>query len=231
LDIDRILNMLEKKPKLILTDDGSHTLYNQNIDEHYHSTFGAIQESKHVFIQTGLQYAGHSLKSINLLEIGFGTGLNALLAMLWTIENKTITEYTGIEPLPLSKEMVAKLNYPDILGFDKNLFYRMHFNSHERNMLSKYFSVQLLIGRIQEIKIPSGYFDVVFFDAFSPEVQPEMWTAEVFQKIAVATKRGGVLTTYSSKGTIKRALKSAGFEIEKLAGPRGKREILRAIKN
>jgi len=220
----------KKSPELVVTEDGSHTLLNQSLNEHYHSTHGAIQESNHVFIRAGLVYAGTSLDSINLLEIGFGTGLNALLAMQWADGNKETIEYAGIEAYPVSKEMVKNLNYAGLLNFDKEVFLKMHFKSAERTALSEYFSVQLLIGRIQEITLPATHFDVVFFDAFSPDVQPEMWTEDVFRKISVSMKRGGVLTTYSTKGIVKRALKNAGFKIEKLPGPKGKREILRANK-
>jgi tRNA U34 5-methylaminomethyl-2-thiouridine-forming methyltransferase MnmC len=222
--------MVSKKLKLILTEDGSHTLLNQNINEHYHSTFGAIQESMHIFIRSGLEYAGQSLKSINLLEIGFGTGLNTLLAMQWADENKTFIEYTAVEAYPLPSETVEKLNYTDLLNFNIDTILKIHYESATRIELSEYFSIQLLIGRIQEIIFPAEHFSTVFFDAFSPDVQPEMWIKDVFHKIAASMKRGGVLTTYSTKGTVKQALKDAGFEIEKLPGPVGKREILRAVK-
>jgi tRNA U34 5-methylaminomethyl-2-thiouridine-forming methyltransferase MnmC len=218
------------EPKLILTGDGSHTLFNHDINEHYHSTYGAIQESKHVFIRAGLEYAGISIDSINLLEIGFGTGLNALVAMQWADEHKKTIEYTSLEAYPISKEIAENLNYTDLLNLDRATFFKMHFESAERTTLSEYFSIQLLIGRIQEITLQTAHFNVVFFDAFSPVVQPEMWTEDVLQKIAVSMKRGGVLTTYSTKGIVKRALKNVGFKIEKLPGPVGKREILRAAK-
>jgi len=219
-----------KKLKLVLSEDGSHTLFSQTVYEHYHSTFGAMQESKHVFILTGLDYAGQNSSSINLLEVGFGTGLNALLAMQWAIVHKIPIKYTGLEAYPISREMVEELNYPELLNLDKDIFLKMHFDSAERIELSNFFSIQLLIDRIKEIKLPEEYFDVVFFDAFSPDVQPEMWSEEIFQKLATAMKSGGVLTTYSTKGTVKRALKKINFKVEKLAGPKGKREILRAQK-
>lgn len=222
--------MNEKDRKTVITDDGSHTLYNKILNEHYHSTFGAIQESKHVFIGAGLEYAGYALKSIELLEIGFGTGLNALLALLWAEQHKIMVNYTGVEAFPISTELVHKLNFAEQLDADPELFAALHAENADINRCSDFFSIRLIHRKIQDTDLPEAKYDVVFFDAFSPEVQPEMWTPEVFHKIADAMIRGGVLTTYSTRGTVKHALKEAGFSIEKLLGPKGKREILRAVK-
>lgn len=219
------------RDKLVIqTEDTSHTLFNKDIGEHYHSTFGAIQESEHIFIQAGLQLLKNSKATINIFEVGFGTGLNALLTYNWSLKNKLPVSYESVELYPVSINQVQQLNYPELLKMDKNLFFRMHESDGKKVQLSKYFSLSNQISSLQEVELSSEYFDLIYFDAFSPDVQPEMWTDDIFLKIADATKRGGILTTYSCKGFVKRALKAAGFEIEKLPGPKGKREILRAIK-
>lgn len=215
---------------LIQTEDNSHTLFNKDIGEHYHSTYGAIQESEHIFIQAGLQLFMNSKATINIFEVGFGTGLNALLTYIWALKNKLPVLYESVELYPVSINQVQQLNYPELLKIDKNSFFRMHQAGEEVVQLSKYFSLSNQISSLQEVELPSEYFDLIYFDAFSPDVQPEMWTDDIFRKIANATKKEGVLTTYSCKGIVKRALKAGGFEIEKLPGPKGKREILRAIK-
>ena len=216
--------------QIVNTEDGSSTLYNQDLKEHYHSTFGALQESKHVFIQTGLNYLSANLSSINVLEIGFGTGLNAVLTFLWAKKKKTLVTYTGVECFPVSMDTAKSLNYPNLLDVNTELFLKLHFSKDEEVFLSDYFVFKLLQKKIEDIQLPDCSFDLVFFDAFSPDTQPELWTDLVFSKMNKAMKMHGILTTYSTKGIVKRALKSTGFTIEKLPGPPGKREILRATK-
>ncbi len=217
---------------LLITKDGSHTLYNDFANEHYHSSFGAIQESEHIFINAGLNTViDKNIKQIKLLEVGTGTGLNILLSYLWSAKNKIPVEYNGFEPFPISKPQILELNYPEVLSVDKELFLYIHENFDKEIFLSNSFSVMINTSKIENSKLQSDYYDVVFFDAFSPQAQPELWTTEVFEIIFNALKQGGVLTTYSCKGTVKRALKSVGFRIEKLAGPPGKREFLRAWKD
>jgi tRNA U34 5-methylaminomethyl-2-thiouridine-forming methyltransferase MnmC len=215
---------------LILTEDGSHTLYNPEIGEPYHSIFGAIQESQHVFIDCGLYHTDGKKATLNVLEIGFGTGLNALLSLKWAQEHKTSIHYHSLEPHPLSLKDAAKLNYPELTGMNREDFITLHSPAEERIKINNYFNLKKSLLLIQDAELPADHFDVVFFDAFSPEVQPEMWTEDVFGKIAAATREGGILTTYSSKGIVKRALRSVGFKVERLPGPPGKREILRAVK-
>ena len=199
-------------PLFIITDDGSHTLKHPTFLEHYHSTFGALQESRHVFIQSALEYYKSTEGGINILEIGFGTGLNALLALQW------------------AEKVARKLNFPDLLNLDKEMFLKMH----DPNTFSIHLTAQFHLNHIrlslQETSLPDESFNVVFFDAFSPDVQPELWTVEVFLKIFLSMKKNSVLTTYSCKGIVKRALREAGFKIKRLPGPPGKREMLRAIK-
>jgi tRNA U34 5-methylaminomethyl-2-thiouridine-forming methyltransferase MnmC len=216
--------------QIVKTEDGSSTLYNSILKEHYHSTFGALQESRHVFIKAGLDHLQTKREPINILEVGFGTGLNALLALLWASENKRTINYTGVEAFPIAIEMAKKLNYPVLLNTGRGYFLKMHSSVAGEVALSECFNFNLKIGLIQEIELEDSFYDLVFFDAFSPDTQPELWTQQVFSKLNKAMKMNGYLTTYSTKGIVKRALKSAGFSIEKLPGPPGKREILRATK-
>ncbi|HEY9114449.1 MAG TPA: tRNA (5-methylaminomethyl-2-thiouridine)(34)-methyltransferase MnmD [Bacteroidales bacterium] len=217
-----------KKLQLIKTADGSNSLFNAEINENYHSSFGAIQESKHIFIEAGLNYI--KKLEVSILEIGLGTGLNALLAIDWATKNKTLVHYSGIEAFPVSHEIISQLNYSEKLGLERNLLEKIHAENGNRITINPFCTFEVQHKTIQEVRLPANQFDVVFFDAFSPEVQPEMWEENIFKKIAAAMKTGGVLTTYSCKGIVKRALLSAGFSIEKLSGPPGKREFLRATK-
>ena len=214
----------------VFTSDGSHTLFNPRTGEHYHSTFGAVTESEHIFIHAGLDALAVELKQIRILEIGLGTGLNALLALRWAEKYNKPIDYFAVEAFPLGQQVLSKLNYAEILNIDSEMFAAIHRAKNKKVQLSNYFTMSFEQITLQDVVFPTAYFDLVFFDAFSPEVQAEMWTEECFMKIAQSMKRGGVLTTYSCKGTVKRALKAAGFQIEKLPGPPGKREFLRAVK-
>jgi len=224
--------MSEAKPSVeqIITGDGSHTLHSKRFNEHYHSSFGAIQESMHIFIDAALGFATKSLHSINLFEVGFGTGLNALLAYKFAIENKVSINYCAVEAFPVETGVIKKLNYPELLQTRPELFWNIHTAINQTIIVSDTFKISVLKKTLQDYIFQENRFDVVFFDAFSPETQPEMWQQSCFDKLYAAMKRGGVLTTYSSKGMVKRALKAAGFYIEKLPGPPGKREFLRARK-
>lgn len=217
--------------RLLITDDGSHTMYSEKAGENYHSSFGAIQESEHIFIRAGLDtIVDKDLKLINILEVGTGTGLNIILAYLWVEKNNINIDYQGYEPFPISKDVILLLNYPQQLSVDEKLFFHIHNSVGKSTKLSDKFSLVINEALIQESKLESEYYDIVFFDAFSPEAQHEMWTTNIFTEMYKSLKHGGVLTTYSCKGTVKRALKEAGFAIEKLPGPPGKREFLRAWK-
>ncbi len=219
------------KDRIQITDDGSHTLYNENVDENYHSSFGAIQESKHIFIDAGLNTTiDKNIVDIKILEVGVGTGLNVLLAYLWSTNNNNTTEYHGYEPYTISKREVSLLNYSNQLQIDDETFLLIHKESNKLVNLSNYFSFITNEIPIENAKLPTEFYNVVFFDAFSPVAQPELWTPEIFSIIFTSMKKGGVLTTYSCKGSVKRALKEVGFKIEKLPGPPGKREFLRAWK-
>ncbi|MFK5854799.1 MAG: tRNA (5-methylaminomethyl-2-thiouridine)(34)-methyltransferase MnmD [Bacteroidota bacterium] len=218
--------------RLYVTDDGSHTLFSSKANENYHSTFGAIQESKHIFIEAGLNSViRKDNDKVRILEVGTGTGLNILLAYLWSLKNNISISYQGYEPFPISKDEVRQLNYPHQLLVDEHVFSLIHDNNNEVINLSDSFLIQVNNCKIEKANLEDKFFDVVFFDAFSPSAQPELWTTHIFIQIYNSLKEGGVLTTYSCKGIVKRALKQAGFRIEKLPGPPGKREFLRAWKD
>ena len=220
--------------KIVITEDGSSSLFVEDLNEHYHSIHGAIQESKHIFIQTGLQSeTTRNLDTINILEIGFGTGLNALLTYFSALETHQNICYTAIELYPLDMEEVRLLNYPDFMEYaDANsIFRQLHEVEWEQSIaISGHFSICKHRQSILEFPYPLLAFDLVYFDAFAPDVQPKLWSEEVFGKIYQSMKSESILVTYSTKGVVKNALKNVGFQIEKLPGPKGKREILRAKK-
>ena len=212
-----------------ITKDGSHTLYSEKHREHYHSTYGAIQESEHIFIAAALNTKLNQ-REIRILEVGTGTGLNVLLSFLYSKSKDCNIYYEGVELYPISQEEARLLNYSELSGLDMEVLTKIH---SKKNVIVEIGDNFHFLNRIEDVKDASfrnNYFDIVYFDAFSPESQPELWTAEIFKKIYNAMKDGGVLTTYSCKGVVKRAMKSAGFEIEKLPGPPGKREFLRATR-
>ena len=217
---------------MIITKDGSHSIYVPELNEHYHSTFGAIQESNVVFIENGLKQILKSKMDIRLFEMGFGTGLNAYLTWIHTTEQPCTIQYTALEAFPLDMQTVKSLNYVDILNpdADANNFNRMHEAAWEQTTpLSDSFILLKHKNFLLDF-IPDSMFDLVYFDAFAPEIQPELWTSEVFEKIYKMMEPGGILVTYCCKGIVKRNMNAAGFEIEKLPGPPGKREVLRASK-
>jgi len=216
-----------KPSSLILTQDGSHTLLHAKTGEHYHSGFGAIQESEHIFIKAGLEAVNIHNDTLNILEIGMGTGLNALLSMRWAESHHQIIDYTGLEVSPPELYQLKLLNYPDLLNMD-NALLPQFYSTESKQKLSPYFQLQWVHQKFEDFLPESTQYHLVYFDAFSPQVQPEMWTEQGFNKLYKALKPGGILTTYSCKGQVKRALTTNGFKIEKLPGPPGKREFLRA---
>ena len=215
----------------IVTKDGSHTIAIPEQRVTYHSIHGAIGESDYVFIEAGLNFILSQFpnQAISIFEMGFGTGLNAFLTAIKAMETKTKIHYTTIEPSPLFVEEAAALNYPETLGHPE-LFRRLHqVNWNDVTRINEFFTIEK--HRISLADFTTGEkFNLVYYDAFAPAAQPELWTREVFEKLFVLLHPGGILVTYCSKGDVKRAIKAAGFTLKKLPGPPGKREMLRAEK-
>ncbi len=217
-------------PKLILTTDGSHTVSLPDRDVTYHSKHGAIQESRHVFIQAGLQAAFEQFpdaRPLSVFEMGFGTGLNALLTAQEAAATGRLILYTAVEAFPLPPAVWRSLNYTDVLG-DGPLFREMH-RAHwgVPAALTPQFTICKLHNRLERAPLPDG-LHLIYFDAFAPEDDPTLWTEAIFRRLLKALTPGGILVTYCSKGDVRRALEAAGFTVEKLAGPPGKREMVRA---
>jgi len=219
---------LDKK-ELKITADGSHTLFIPELDETYHSTHGAIQEAKHVFINAGLKHC--SLENLSVLEIGFGTGLNTFLTFLESQKDRHKLSYTSLEAFPLELDLIKELNYTQQLNLDvqdEQMFNKIHEigweNYHE---ISSSFKLKKLSEKLENFN-PIEKYDLIYFDAFGPRVQPEMWTIPIFEKMYSCLNTNGVLVTYCAKGAVKRGLKEVGFNVESLTGPPGKREMTRA---
>jgi tRNA U34 5-methylaminomethyl-2-thiouridine-forming methyltransferase MnmC len=216
--------------EFLITADGSHTIRNKNLDVTYHSRHGAIKESMHVFINAGLQYMMAKKNRLKIFELGFGTGLNALLTLLETERSELYVDYTGIDTNPLPVGAIEQMNYPVLLenkandGILKNM-HTIPFNE-----------VNTISGKFNLTRINSGFeafnsietFDLIYYDAFAPNAQPELWTQEIFEKIKGMMNEGGCLVTYCSKSDVRRAMQAAGLTVSKLPGPPGKREMIRA---
>lgn len=216
--------------EIIKTLDGSTTIHLKEWDECYHSKHGAIQEAKHVFIKNGLSLFENN--PVSILEIGFGTGLNAFITFLESIEKNQKIDYVGVEAYPVNAEEVLAMNYVEELKALKfhNIFEKMH--KCEWNIkidICDQFSLtkrQQFFDQIDDFET----FDLIYFDAFGYRVQPELWSTEIFQKMYNSLKPNGVLVTYAARGVVKRSMIAVGFTVEKLAGPPGKREMFRAFK-
>lgn len=212
------------------TADGSYTLYVPELDEHYHSVKGALTESQHIFIEMGLKHS--PAPEPRILEIGLGTGLNAFLTLLAAEEMQRKVHYTGIERYPLAEETLRQLDYPGIIGKKhEEDYYAIHQAPWEKETnLSPWFTLHKIEGDFTRHTFQKGY-DIIYFDAFAPEKQPEMWEQSLFNTLYNVLNKGGILTTYCAKGVVRRMLQTAGFTVERLPGPPGgKREILRATK-
>jgi tRNA U34 5-methylaminomethyl-2-thiouridine-forming methyltransferase MnmC len=220
------------KREFLTTGDGSITIHLPEWNEQYHSKHGAIAEAKHVFIKHGLHYVQDlvSTKPISILEIGFGTGLNAFLTFLEAHKSSIPIMYTGIEAYPVSLHEINQLNYANELNASKDIFLNFHLT--EWGTLSNICTNFQLIKRQQffsEINDIDQY-QLIYFDAFGARVQPELWTEAIFSKMYHALSSEGVLVTYSAKGSVRRAMQAVGFTVSRLPGPPGKREMLRAVK-
>jgi tRNA U34 5-methylaminomethyl-2-thiouridine-forming methyltransferase MnmC len=216
-----------------ITQDGSHTLFSEEFNEIYHSRRGAWQESKHVFIVAGLEFALQTQNPLKILEIGFGTGLNALLTLEKVYQTNYQIEYWGIEPLPVDFKLIKQLNYENFLSnvVFKDYFKQLHqVDWHKKNELLPNFTLQKIQINFEDWEAETNSFDLIYFDAFAPTKQPKMWQTEVFEKLYTLLNGKGIVVTYCAKGQIKRAMKSVGFEVQTLPGPPGKREMIRAIK-
>ncbi len=220
--------------KVISTRDGSSTIYNQELNETYHSMHGAITESKHVFIKEGLDHyvERNGYKGVfNVFEVGFGTGLNATLAYEWASQKETKVYYETIEAYPLSDEVVYSLNYFHDAEDSQSLLHQLHQCEWDKTVeINNLFSIQKVKHQLNLYAIPSNKFDIVFYDAFAPSKQPEMWEFELINKVIEGLKSNGVFVTYCAKGQLKRDLKAMGCEVETIPGPPGKKEMVRATK-
>lgn len=220
---------IKMKTQLVTTSDGSHTLFVPSLNEHYHSTNGAIQESLHIFIKEGLHQCSQT--KINIFEVGFGTGLNAYMTMMEAEKTKKQILFSSIEAYPLSQNEIKLLNYPEqIKNADKKLFQLLHECEWNKKIkISDYFTIWKIKKDFISFQFQEQY-DLFFFDAFSPEKQAEIWSEEIFEKIYHASTNNGILTTYCAKGNVRRAMQKAGFSVERIPGPPGKREMLRCRK-
>lgn len=217
--------------QIIKTSDGSHTIYLPEMDEHYHSVNGAITESDYVYIGKGYNFQAG--KNPKVFEIGFGTGLNCLLTALQAELNKRPTLYIAIEKYPLEKNIIDQLNFGRLISADAQiLFEKIHeYHWNEVVNISEYFNLFKIKGDLTNYNLTQvENCDVIYFDAFGPDKQPEMWTPLIFQKIYSITASNGVFVTYSAKGEVRRQLTASGFEMKRLPGPPGKNQMLRGIK-
>ncbi len=221
--------------QLITTEDGSHSVFVPELNESYHSLNGAIAESKHVYIKNGFRHLLSLTNSdrVNILEIGFGTGLNAYLTLIENRIYKRIISYTSIEPYPLSQDILDKLNYSSIIIDSEKKISLMDFHNGPWNKffpVSATFNLQKLRCKFQDYNPGVNQFDLIYYDAFAPGKQPEIWDIALLQKSAYCLKKPGILVTYAAKGQLKRDLKAAGLNVETLKGALKKKEMVRGSK-
>ncbi len=215
--------------KIIRTDTGDFTLYHPDIDEHYHSTKGAIAESQHVYIENGLKKISKS--SISILEIGFGTGLNAFLSAIYATENNIKLNYLGLEKFPVNEEFTQQLNYARNLKQYDHLWQKIVKNQWNKpEKINDNFILYKLETDLLSFETPQK-FNLIYYDAFAPDKQPEMWTEKIIQKIATFLSKGGLITTYTAKGTVKQAFRNQGLEVKRVKGALGKHHMLNIWKN
>jgi len=215
--------------KIVKTEDGSNTLYSPEFNEHYHSTYGAINESMQVYIENGLRYS--KKKILNVFELGFGTGLNAILTYIESIKSNLKIKYHTIELYPIKPEIISELDYSKQFSLEELLiFNKMHNSCWDTEIkLSENFIFKKIKSDFEGFVYNEKY-DVIYFDAFAPDTQPNLWSTENFLKLYNSLNPNGIVTTYSSKGIVKRNLRDAGFKVFRLPGPNGKRHVIRAEK-
>lgn len=217
----------------VMTSDGSKTIFNEQVGENYHSRHGALQESKHVFLNSGLNYflEGKAEKKASILEVGFGTGLNFLVTADHCIKNQIQLSYTGIEAFPLNQDMITETGYHEYISEKLWDSFLNNYSVALNNMTQINEACLLEIAAEKLLNFKSQkLFDVIYFDAFAAVHQPEMWNLESLNHICNFVKPGGVFVSYAITGDLKRTMRSFGFSIEKVPGAAGKREMLRAVK-
>ena len=221
------------KRKIITTADGSTSLHIPEWNEHYHSKHGAIQEARHVFEEMGLNYYAkqESISKINVLEAGFGTGLNALMTLVWATQNTLKVHYKSIEAYPITKNEMEQLNFSSAFGDIEPEFKKLHQAEWDSPIeIHSLFTLEKIHRKFSEIN-ESNWADIVFYDAFGPRVQPKLWEINILKKFYDALTPQGIFVTYCAKGQVRRNLEELGFQVERLAGPPGKREMLRGTKS
>ena len=226
--------------QILTTSDGSHTLFSEQFNEIYHSTHGAIQESSYVYIKQGLEYVLASQSEhlaekcpIKVFEVGFGTGLNTLLTFIKAKQAETVVNYETIELFPVSVDTIRQINYTAQLGDEiaQPVFQKLHLAKWNQTIqITDAFILTKYNTSLSGFALTPNYFHLIYFDAFAPDIQPEIWSGEIMKEMYKGLIHGGILVSYCSKSSFQKALKRAGFRIEKLPGPKGKREMIRAIK-
>jgi tRNA U34 5-methylaminomethyl-2-thiouridine-forming methyltransferase MnmC len=218
--------------KLILTKDGSHSIHIPELGVNYHSIYGAVQESLHVFIDAGLKPLLIAGEELRVFEMGFGTGLNALLTLLHAEKEKKKIYYHAVEAFPLDKKFIEEINYCRLLDRPdlQDVFEKLHSSAWEEDKAITSYFVLHKINIDFNYYSADGQFHIIYYDAFDPNAQPALWTKPIFQKLFMMLIPGGSLLTYCSKGSVRRMMQEAGFVVEKLPGPAHKREIIKAKK-
>ncbi len=220
------------KKQIITTADGSKTIHFPEWNESYHSKHGAIQEAQHVYIKSGLDFRckRHQSSSLSVLEFGFGTGLNAYLTAIYAKENQVKITYHSVEKFPLNIKEIDSVNFAEVLKADKSEFDSLHSVEWENSTkINAHFKLKKTQADFKYFESDNKY-DVIFFDTFGPRFQPELWERPLLEKCYNMMSKNGIWVTYSCKGSVRRDLENIGFKVEKIAGPPGKREMLRAIK-
>ncbi|UPT66015.1 MAG: tRNA (5-methylaminomethyl-2-thiouridine)(34)-methyltransferase MnmD [Sphingobacteriales bacterium JAD_PAG50586_3] len=219
--------------EIITTTDGSSSLFNATLNETYHSKHGAVAESRHVFIKHGLEYYidHHQPKEVKIFEVGLGTGLNAYLTALYAMQNPSLSiVYHAIDTYPMPDELVAGINYPEVLAGNRDLFEELHKSAEGADVrLLPNFMYKKVVSDIKGYNTDTK-FDIIYFDAFAPEKQPEMWLLPLFEKLYGILAQNGIMVTYCAQGQFRRNLKAVGFSAERLPGPPPKREMTRVTK-
>ncbi len=216
--------------RIITTGDGSHSLFHDELNETYHSRHGAIRESRHVFIENGLSHwlTRSGSRHARVVEVGFGTGLNAWLTLHAISAHSATVVYTSIEAYPLSREVWTQLNYAPVTDITFSRLHEAAWNSPVP--ISDTFTLEKLKGKLEEQQLSRQTFDVIYFDAFAPSRQPEMWELSMLKKVCSQLAEGGIFVTYCARGQLKRDLRLLGLDVETLTGPPGKKEMVRATR-